>query len=113
MAAPAATVPSAITLAVGSATPVGGVTNVAIPAAGATDTTGAVTGWVTGTADMIKFTVTDAGSAASTITIGGAAYTSAADYTIPPTASLTIIVTTTETGKTTCVRTFTVTVAAP
>ncbi len=109
----AATVPSAITLAVGSATPVGGVTNVAIPAAGATNTTGAVTGWVTLTADMIKFTVTDGGSAASTITIGGAAYTSGANYTIPSTTSLSIVVTTTETGKTTCVRTFTVTVAAP
>ena len=108
--AAAATVPSAITLAVGSANPVGGVTDVAIPAAGATDTTGAVTGWVSGTADMIKFTVTDAGSASSTITIGGDAYTSGANYTIPSTTSLTIIVTTTETGKTTGVRTFTVTV---
>ncbi|MDO8442857.1 MAG: prepilin-type N-terminal cleavage/methylation domain-containing protein [bacterium] len=108
----AATAPTNIVLAVGSTAPVGGVTNVAIPAAGATDTTGAVTGWVTSTADKIKFTVTDGGSAVSTITIGGGAYTSGADYAIPSTTSLSIVVTTTESGKTTGVRTFTVTVAA-
>ena len=107
-----ATAPSAVTLAVGSATPVASVTNVAIPAAGATDTTGAVTGWVAGTANKIKFTVTDSGSAVSTITIGGSAYTSGTDYAVPSTASLTIIITTTESGKTTVSRTFTVSVAA-
>lgn len=107
-----ATVPSNIVLAVGSTAPVGGVTNVAIPAAGATDTTGAVIDWVASTADKIKFTVTDGGAAVSTITIGGVAYTSGADYAIPSTSDLSIVVTTTESGKTTCVRTFTVTVAA-
>lgn len=107
-----ATTPSAITLAVGSTNPVGGVTNVVIPNAGATDTTGAVTGWVTTTADKIKFTVTDGGSATSTILINGSPYTSGADYTVPSTSNLTIVVTTSETGKTTVVRTFTVTVAA-
>ena len=41
-----ATVPSAIVLAKGDTNPVGGVTNVQIPLPGATDTHGAVTGWV-------------------------------------------------------------------
>ena len=77
-----ATAPSAIHLAVGSTAPVGGVTDVQIPAAGATDTHGAVTGWVATTADKIKFTVTDVSPAASTITINGVAYTSGTDYTI-------------------------------
>ena len=115
VAAPAvnASAPSSIVLAQGSANPVGSVTNVAIPAAGATDTTGAITGWVTSTADQIKFTVTDSGSATSTITIGGSAYTSGADYTVTEAASLTVVVTTAETGKTTVTRTFTITVAAP
>jgi len=108
--APYATVPSAIHLAIGSTAPVGGITDVAIPAAGATDTTGAVTGWVTATHDKIKFTVTDAGGATSTITINAGVYTSEADYTITATSALTIVVTTTEAGKTPAVRTFTVTV---
>jgi len=69
-------------LAKGAVNPVGAVANVQIPAAGATDTHGAVTGWVAGTADRIKFTVTDVSPATSTITINGAAYTSGADYTI-------------------------------
>ncbi len=106
-----ATAPSAIALAGGGANPVGGVTNVVIPAAGATDTTGAITGWVTGTNDKIKLTVTDAGGT-SAITVNGAAYTSGADYTIASVGDLTIVVTTTEAGKVTGVRTFTVSVAA-
>ena len=108
-----ATAPSAVILAVGSSNPVGGVTNVAIPAAGATDTTGAVTGWVTATADTIKFTVTNGGSSASTITINGSPYTSGDNYTISAASTLTIVVTTTETNKVTAVRTFTVSVSAP
>jgi hypothetical protein len=108
-----ATAPSAVILAVGSSNPVGGVTNVAIPAAGATDTTGTVTGWVTATADKIKFTVTNGGSSASTITINGSPYTSGDNYTISAASTLTIVVTTTETNKVTAVRTFTVSVSAP
>jgi uncharacterized protein (TIGR02145 family) len=105
-----ATVPSSIVLAVGSTAPVGGVTNVAIPAQGATDTTGVITGWVATSADKIKFTVTDAGSATSTITINGSAYTSGADYKIVPTTSLpTVVVTTAEAGKLTATRTFVIT----
>jgi len=107
----AATVPSNIVLAVGSATAVGGVTNVAIPAAGGTDTTGAVTGWITSTNDKIKFTVTDNGGA-SAITINTVGYTSGADYVIAAASPLSIVVTTTEAGKATGVRTFTVSVAA-
>jgi hypothetical protein len=107
-----ATTPSAIVLAKGATNPVGGVTNVAIPAAGATDNTGKVTGWVASTADRIKFTVTDVSPAVSTITINGAAYTSGADYIITAATPLTIVVTTTETGKVNAVRTFTVSVAA-
>jgi hypothetical protein len=109
--APYATAPSAIDLAAGSANAVGGVTNVAIPEPGETDTTGAVTGWVTGTADTIMFTVTDAGGT-STITINGVAYTSGTDYTIAAASPLTIVVTTTETDTTPAVRTFTVSVTA-
>ena len=107
-----AATPSTITLAASSSNPVGGVINVAIPSAGATDTTGAVTGWVTATADKIKFTVTDGGSSASTITINSGAYTSGANYTVTAASTLTIVVRTTETGKATGVRTFTVSVAA-
>ncbi len=107
---PPATAPSAIHLAKGAADPVGAVTDVQIPLPGATDTHGAVTGWVATTADKIKFTVTDVSPAVSTITINGVAYTSGADYTILAASPLTIIVTTTETGKATAVRTFTVSV---
>ncbi len=105
-----ATTPSSITLAVGSTAPVGGVTNVAIPAVGGTDTTGVITGYVATTADKIKFTVVDGGSATSAITINGGAYTSGADYQIVPTTSLpTVVVTTTEAGRATAVRTFIIT----
>jgi hypothetical protein len=100
--------------------PVGGVTNVAIPTPGGTDTTGAVTGWVGPgkfEADMITFTVTDAGGktpiTTSTITIDGAPYTSGDWYTITGTTPLTIIVTTDETGRATAVRMFIVTVSPP
>ncbi|MGE5379947.1 MAG: S-layer homology domain-containing protein [Methylocystaceae bacterium] len=101
-----AATPSSIILAAGSSNPAGGVTNVAIPAAGGTDTTGAVTGWMSGTADTIKFTVTDAGAAQSTITINGVAYTSGADYKITSPDTLNIVVTTTESGRKMCTRTF-------
>ena len=107
-----ATAPSAIVLAKGATDPVGGVTNVAIPAAGATDSTGKVTGWIASTADRIKFTVTDVSPATSTITINGAAYSSGADYEIAAASPLTIVVTTAETGKVNAVRTFTVAVTA-
>ncbi len=104
-----ATVPSSIVLAVGSTAPVGGVTNVAIPAVDGTDTTGVITGWVPTTADKIKFTVTDNGGT-STITINGAGYTSGADYQVVPTTSFpTVVVTTTQTNRTTAVRTFIIT----
>ncbi len=107
-----ATAPSAVVLAPGSSNPVGGVVNVAIPAAGGTDTSGSVSGWITATADKIKFTVTDGGTASSSITINGSAYTSGADYQIVAATPLTIVVTTTETGRLTQVRSFTVSVAA-
>jgi len=106
---PPATTPSSITLAVGSTAPVGGVTNVAIPAAGGTDVTGVITGYAATSADKIKFTVVDGGSATSTITINGGAYTSGADYQVVPTTSLlSVVVTTAETGKISAVRTFTI-----
>ncbi|QDC96187.1 hypothetical protein FIT77_02490 [Candidatus Methylopumilus universalis] len=107
-----ATAPTSITLAKGSTAAVGGVTNVAIPSAGSTDSTGAVTGWVSSTASKIKFTVENGGSASSTITIAGGAYTSGADYTITAASTLTVVVTTTETGKTSATRTFSISVAA-
>ncbi len=107
-----ATTPSAITLAVGSSNPVGSVTNVAIPADGDTDNTGSVQNWSYMNADRIKFTVTDSGSATSSITINSSAYTSGADYVISTSVSaLTVVVTTTETGKTSAIRTFSISVA--
>ncbi len=106
------TAPSAVTLGVGSTAPVGGVTNVAIPAAGLTDTTGAVTDWMATTASNISFTVSDVTPAVSTILINGDAYTNGADYTIAAAAPLTIVVTTTEAGKIPGVRTFTIAVTA-
>lgn len=106
-----ATAPSSITLQVGTANPVGGVTNVAIPAGGATDTTGQVTGWVASTACNIKFTVVNGGSATSTITINGSAYTSGNNYTITAASSLSIVVVTSETGRSDVTRTFTIPVA--
>ena len=109
---PVATAPTSITLAVGSANPVGGVTNVSIPAAGGTDTTGRVTGWVTTTASNIRFTVINGGAATSTITINGSAYTSGNDYNIAALGSLTIVVTTSEVDRSTVTRTFTIPVAA-
>lgn len=103
--------PSSIVLSAGSIAPVGGVTNVAIPAAGATDYTGAITGYVSKTADKIKFTVTDGGAATSTITINGSPYTSGTNYQIIPATTLpTVVVTTTEPGKLTTIRTFVITV---
>ena len=99
------------TLDIGSTTPVGGVTNVVVPAAGGTDTTGKVTGWAATSACNIKFVVVDGGSATSTISINGNAYTNGADYTITATGNLTIVVTTSEIGRYTVLRTFTVAVS--
>ena len=102
--------PSAITLSKGSTRPVYAVSNVALPLSGGTDATGTVTGWVYGEAETIKFTVTDSGAAASSITINGAAYTSGSDYIITSTSPLNIVVTTSETNKATEVRAFIVSV---
>jgi len=106
-----ATAPGSMILAGGATNPIAGTTNITVSAPGST-TTGAIRGWVTGTNDHVKLTVTDAGSATSTITINGSAYTSGADYIILDTTTLTIIVTTTEASKTTAVRTYTVTVTS-
>lgn len=103
---------TSVTLAKGSAAPVGAVVNVAIPDDGGTDTTGAITGWVTGTANKIKITVVDKSPAVSTITINAAAYVSGADYVVTAATPLSVIITTTETGMRTCVRTFTIPVTA-
>jgi len=108
---PLATAPTSITLATGTVNPVGGVTNVAIPAAGGTDTTGRVTGWAETTASNIRFTVVNGGSATSTITINGGAYTSGNNYNILSLTPLTIVVTTSEAGRSTVIRTFAIPVA--
>jgi len=105
--------PSTLVLTAGSAHPVGGVTNVAMPGSGTIDATGAVSGWIAGTACSIKFTVTDIAAATSTITINGAAYTSGSDYTIGSAAPLTIVVSTSQPGKITGCRTFVISVSAP
>ena len=107
-----AAAPTNVVLAVGSAEPVGGVVNVAIPASGETNSTGAVTGWATGTADKIKITVTNAASTASTITINGDTYTSGQDYTIAAAEDLTVVLTTTRSGYATTIRTFIISVTA-
>jgi hypothetical protein len=108
----AAAKPTSIVLATGATTPVGGVVNVAIPENKGTDTTGRVTGWVTGTANKVKITVVDVSPAASTITINGTAYVSGTDYTIGAATPLTVVITTTETGMATQTRTFTIAVSA-
>ncbi|MGE5389736.1 MAG: S-layer homology domain-containing protein [Deltaproteobacteria bacterium] len=107
-----ATAPQSIVLEMGSAHPVGGVTNVGIPAANGTDTAGSVHGWVNTTAANIRFTVTDKAPASSTITIDGVSYTSGTDYIITAASPLTIVVTTSKTFCETVVRTFVVEVLA-
>lgn len=107
-----AAAPTSVVLAVGGATPVGGVTNVAIPAAGAVDNTGKVTGWVAVTANKIKITVTNAANTASALTVNGAAYTSGDDYAIAAVGTLTVVLTTTRANYKTQVRTFTIDVTA-
>lgn len=107
-----AAVPTSVTLAVGSATPVGGVVNIAIPADGGIDFTGAVTGWVAETAGKIKITVVNAASTASTMAIDGDVYVSGADYDILAATPLTVVLTTTRSGYKTCVRTFVISVSA-
>lgn len=107
-----AAAPSNVVLAVGSTAPVGGVTNVAIPLDTATDNTGKVIGWVTGSADKIKITVTNAASTASTMTINDVAYVSGTDYVIGAASTRTVILTTTRAGYKNTVRTFTIDVAA-
>jgi len=103
--------PSAVALAPGTANAVLGASNAFIPLPNGTNATGIVTGWITGTKDNIKFTVTDT-TGVSTITIGGSPYTSGANYIIPSTGTTTIIVTTTENGKLNGVYTFNITVTA-
>ena len=108
-----ATAPVSIALSKGYEDGVlGSITDVAMPVAGGTDTTGVAPGWVTGTADTIRFTVTDSGAATSAITINDAAYTSGTDYAIASAGTLTIVVTTVEAGKTNAARTFSVAVSA-
>ena len=105
-----ATAPSDVTLSKGSANPVGNVIDVGIPPIGGTNASGKATGWVAGTANTIKFTVTDSGDAVSTLTVNGAPYVNGADYAITSTTAVKFVVTTTETDKETAVRTFTVAV---
>lgn len=107
-----ATAPTSIALTTGSSHGATVGHDVTMPAAGGTDATGTVTGWATGTTDTIKFTVANGGTATSSITINGSPYTSGADYTIAAATPLTIVVTTSEAGKATVTRTFTVSVTA-
>ena len=100
--------PSSIVLAIGGTNPVGGVTNVQIPNPDNTDTTGLIADWVAGTANAIKFTVTDTAPAVSSVTINTVPYTSGTDYAITTATPLTVVVTTTQTHHLTAVRTFTI-----
>lgn len=97
----------------GSADPVPEVVNVQLPAPGGTDSHGKVLGWVANTADQIRFTVSDMPPATSTITINGYPYASGTDYTISAPGTLSIVVTTSESGKSTATRTFLVSVTGP
>ena len=109
-----------VTLAKSIENPVGKVINVAIPAAGGTDETGKISGWEAAdpddifgnSANQITLTVTDVSTASSAITIDGAPYISGDDYVIAAAEPLTIVVTTSETGKAAEVRTFIVDVTA-
>lgn len=108
-----ALVPTSIVLAKGGSNPVDGpLVQPLIPLNGETDATGSVDGWVTSTKDKIKITVTDASPATSTITINAAPYTSGADYTIAAVGTLTVVITTSETGMRDCVRTLSIAVTA-
>jgi hypothetical protein len=107
-----AAVPSAVTLSLGNTNSVQTVTNVSIPLSGATDTTGAISGWISASNSNIKFAVTDTAPASSTITVNGGAYTSGSDYVIATASPLTVVISTTETGKMTSLRTFTITVGS-
>lgn len=112
LAANNAAVPSGVTLSLGNTNSVQAVTNVSIPLSGATDTTGAVTGWVSASNSNIKFAVVDTAPASSTITVNGGSYTSGGDYVIAAASTLTVVITTIETGKITSLRTFTITVGS-
>lgn len=107
-----ATAPTSVSLSAGNTSPATVATDVVLPLPGATDTHGSVTGWISGSADKVKFTVANGGAATSTITINGSSYTSGADYTLAGATTHTIVLTTIETGKLPAVRTFTFTVAA-
>jgi len=80
--------------------------NVQIPILSGTDSHGAISCWAAGSADRIKFTVTDGGDATSTIKINGDDYVSGANYVVLGLGTLPIVVTTTEADKATAVRTF-------
>jgi len=106
-----ALVPSSVVLAAGATNPVGTVTNVSIPAAGSTDASGKVFGWVNSSASHIKFTVANAAGTTSAITINGSPYVSGSDYEISSDGLLSIVLTTTQTGAATAVRTFSISVS--
>jgi len=104
-----ATKPTSIQLGRGLTNGVGAVFSVSIPPVGGTNTSGSVAGWLKGFADTIRFTVTDGGSASSSIKINGAAYVSGTDYVVQTAlSSLQVTVTTTESGKSPAVRSFTI-----
>jgi hypothetical protein len=107
-----ATTPTLIALTSGTSNPVGNVVNVSVPAANDTDTTGRVTGWSPTTANRIRFRVVDGGAATSTIVINNSLYTNNTNYTIANTGNLTVVVSTSESNKTTVTRTFIIPVAA-
>ena len=81
--------PTAVTLAAGTAAPSVDQGNLLTGA-------GAVSGWVTSTNDQVKITVTPVANTTATITINGASYTSASDYTIAATGTYTVLVTVTD-----------------
>lgn len=107
-----AAAPSGVTLSLGNTNSVQAVTNVSIPLSGATDITGSISGWVSASNSNIKFAVVDTAPAASTITVNGGSYTSGSDYVIAAASPLTVVITTSETGRITSLRTFTITVGS-
>jgi len=105
-----AAAPGSVCLSKGSIHPIGGITNVVMPAAGSLDSTGVATGWMASSADTLKFIVIDSAPAASTVTINGVSYNSGDDYIVTASGLLEIVVTTSQPGYITEVRRFAVSV---
>ncbi len=103
-----ATAPVNVELSGGTVNPLDLDSDVKMIPADGTDESGEMSGWISGSADTLKFTVTDAVGATSTIEINDEDYVSGANYVVENQGELFIVVTTTEPGKIQAVRTYVV-----